>query len=66
MWIWKCYLSVISSISVRPQVCTSGEPKSELQDCGSGMFSKIDETGNVLSTIESQGLRVRKASAWTI
>ena len=39
------------------RVCASGEPKPELKDFASQMFSKSTKTGNVLSAIESQGFR---------
>jgi hypothetical protein len=45
------------------RVCASGEPKSERRDPGPRLIpgvQKIDETGNVLSEIESQGFRKQK------
>jgi len=42
--------------------CAPGEPKSEQMDSGPDT-RQIDETGNVLSTIESQGNRNKRASA---
>ena len=42
------------------RVCAPGEPKPELRDSASIMFSKSTKTGNVLSEIGSQGFRKQK------
>jgi len=39
--------------------CISGEPESELRNHKSPMFRRSPKTGNVLSAIESQGLRLQ-------
>jgi hypothetical protein len=47
------------------RVCILREPKSELRSHKFRMSGKSPKTGNVLSAIESQGLRKQRVSAWS-
>jgi hypothetical protein len=58
--VGKGYLIEIPPIQSDLRVCASEEPKSEQNGPGPRMFSKSTKTGNVLSEIESQGLRKQK------
>jgi hypothetical protein len=59
----KGYLNEAPAFRSDLRVCASSEPKSGLKDPASRMFRKSTKTGNVLSAIESQGFRIRRASA---
>jgi len=47
------------------RVCVSREPESELRNHKFPMSGRSPRAGNVLSVIESQGLRKQRVSAWS-